>query len=248
MVTASNNEDVGKTSGEGVSLAVLNSDNGEGSIVLLKVHKLSNAPGIVTTGDHDHGSHLELVDVGHLASGDVDLDSVIDLGIGVRVTEGTSIMGDGNRDLLGGDVNLLDTAELELGLILLDTVEDKTSLGVVKETETITRLLKLDNVHETSGVVEVGTDLAVDLDTTFQADLLAFLSGQGVLETLTKDDGNGEALALLVGTGGGLGSPDSAHLSEVPVTGRIEALEVLLGSARHDWILISLVTMQQEMC
>jgi len=127
----------------------------------------------------------------------------------------------------------LDTAKLELGLILVDTVKDKTSLGIVKKTEAIARLLKFDNVHESSGVVVVGPDLTVNLDTTFHANLLALLSGQGVLKTLTKDDGNGKALALLVGTGGGLGSPDATHLTEVPVTGRIETLEVLLWSARH---------------
>jgi hypothetical protein len=60
--------------------------------------------------------------------------------------------------------------------------------------------------------------------------LLAFLSGESVLETLAEDDGNGEALALLVGSGGGLGSPDAAHFAEVPVARRIEALEMLLWS------------------
>jgi len=62
---------------------------------------------------------------------------------------------------------------------------------------------------------------------------LALLAGEGVLETFTKDDGNRETLALLVGAGRGLGSPDSAHLAEVPMPGGIETLEVLLRSARH---------------
>lgn len=224
MISTSDDEDVGLTSGKGVSLSILDGDNGKGSIMLLEVDELSNTPGVVTLGYHDHGSHLELEDVGHLSSGNVHLDGIIDLDIRVRVTKGTSIMGDSNGDLLGGNIHLLDTAKLVLGLILVDTVEDETSLGIVKETETITRLLKLDNIHESSGVVEVSPDLTIDLDTTFHANLLAFLSGQGVLETLTKDDGNGKALALLVGTGGGLGSPDAAHLTEVPVTGRIETL------------------------
>jgi len=233
VVSTSNNENVGLTGGEGVTLLVLHSDNGEGSIVLLEVHKLPNTTGVVPLGNHDHGTHLELVDVRHLSGGDVDFDGVVDLDIRVRVTKSASIVGDGNRDLLGGDVNLLDTAELVLGLVLLDTVEDETSLGIVEETETISRLLELNGVHESSGVVLVGTDLSVNLDTTLHADLLALLSGEGVLQTLAKDDGNRETFTLLVGTGGGLGSPDSAHLAEVPMPGGIETLEVLLRSARH---------------
>jgi len=235
MISTSNDENIGLTSGKGVSLSILDGNNGEGSIVLLEVDKLSNTPSVVTLGNHDHGAHLELVDIGHLSSGNVYLDGIVDLDIRVGVTKGTSIVGDGNGDLLGGNIHLLDTAKLVLGLVLVDTVEDETSLGIVEKTETVTRLLKFDNIHESSGVVVVGPDLTVNLDTTFHANLLAFLSGQGVLETLTKDDGNGKALALLVGTGGGLGSPHAAHLTEVPVTGRIETLEVLLWSARHGY-------------
>jgi len=233
VISTSDDENIGLTSGERVALLVLDGNNREGSIVLLEVDKLSNTPSIVTLGDHDHSAHLELVDIRHLASGDVNLHGVIDLDIRVRVTKGASIMGDSNRDLLGGDVDLLDTAELVGSLGLVNTVEDEASLGIVEETETVARLLELDSVHETGGVVEVSADLSVNLDATFHADLLALLSGQGVLKTLTEDDGNREALALLVGTGGGLGGPDSAHLTHVPVTGRIEALEVLLRSARH---------------
>jgi hypothetical protein len=63
--------------------------------------------------------------------------------------------------------------------------------------------------------------------------LLALLPGEGILETFAEDDAEGEALTLLVRAGGGLGGPHTGHLGEIPVTGRIEALEVLLGSARH---------------
>ena len=181
MVSTSDNENVGLTGGEGVALLILDGDNGEGSIVLLKVDELSNTPGVVSLGDHNHGTHLELVDIRHLSGGDGDLDGVVHLDIRVGVTKGASIVGNSDGDLLGGDVDLLDTAELVLGLFLLDTVEDEASLGVVEETETISRLLELNSVHESSGVVLVGTDLSVNLNTTLHADLLALLSGEGVL-------------------------------------------------------------------
>jgi hypothetical protein len=192
----------------------------------------------VSLGYHDHGTNLELVDVRHLSSGDVDLDGVVDFDIRVGETKGASIVGDGDGGLLGGDVNLLDAAELVLGLILLNTVEDEASLGVVEESEAISRLLKLNDVHETGRVVLVSTNLAVNLDATFHADLLALLAGEGVLQTLTKDDSNRETLALFVRTGGGLRCPHTAHLAEVPMLRGIEALEVFLRSTRHVEIII----------
>jgi len=234
MITTSNDEHVGLTSGERISLPVLDGDNGEGSIMFLEVNKLTNTSSIVSLGHHYHGTHLELENIRHLAGGDIHLNGVVDLDIRVRVTKGASVVGDSNRDLLRRDVDLLDAAQLVLGLGLINTVKNETSLGIIKETEAIARLLELNGVHESSRVVEISPDLSVNLDATFHADLLALLSGQGVLKTLTKDNGNGEALALLVGTGRGLGCPDTGHLGHVPMARRIKALEVLLRTANHD--------------
>jgi hypothetical protein len=128
----------------------------------------------------------------------------------------------------------LDAAQLVLGFILLDTVEDETAFGIIQEAEDITRLFEVNNVHKAGGVVVVGADLAVDLDTSLHADLLAFLARQSVLETFAEDDADREAFALFVGALRGFGGPDAAHFAEVPMAGRIEALEVFLGSARPD--------------
>ena len=66
---------------------------------------------------------------------------------------------------------------------------------------------------------------------TSLTDLLALLSGQGVLKTLSKDDSDWQTVSELVGTLRRSGSPDTSHLGEVPVGRRMEALQVLLGSA-----------------
>mmetsp|Transcript_24198 Transcript_24198/g.36799 ORF Transcript_24198/g.36799 Transcript_24198/m.36799 type:complete len:204 (+) Transcript_24198:390-1001(+) len=202
--------------------------------MFFEVNKLTNTSSIVSLGHHDHGTHLELENIRHLSGGDIHLNGVVDLDIRVRVTKGASVVGDSNRDLLRRDVDLLDAAQLVLDLGLINTVKNETSLGIIKETEAIARLLELYGVHESSRVVEISPDLSVNLDATFHADLLALLSGQGVLKTLTKDNGNGEALALLVGTGRGLGCPDTGHLGHVPMARRIKALQVLLRTANHD--------------
>lgn len=229
-ISSSNGEHVVQPSAEGVSLGILNGGNVEGSLVLLNVVELSDAPGVISAGDHDHGSDSELDDFTHLSSGNVYLDGIVGLDIGVGVTNGTSIMGDTDGDLVGRDEGLLDLAELVGSLFLGDTVEYKASLDIKEKTEDITALLKFDNVHESSGELLVGADLSVHLDTTLHANLLTFLSSEGILEFVTEDDSNGETLAFLVGTGVDLGCPDTSHLGEVPGAGRGKALEVLLVS------------------
>mmetsp|Transcript_39734 Transcript_39734/g.95586 ORF Transcript_39734/g.95586 Transcript_39734/m.95586 type:complete len:241 (-) Transcript_39734:64-786(-) len=240
MIASPDHKHIGLPRREGVALPVLDGHNGKATIMLLKVDELSHTSGVVTLGDHDERSHLELVDLRHLARGNVNLNSVVDLDVGVGITQSASVVGDGDRNLLGSHVNLLDTTQLERGLFLVHAMKHKSSLGVEQQTEAIAALLELHDVHESRGVVVVGTDLAVNLDATLHADLLAFLAGECVLETLAKNDGDGEALTLLVGACGGLGGPDSGHLGHVPVLGRIQALEVLLRSARHGCCLIFL--------
>ena len=231
LVGGADDEDVAQSGGEGVALGVLDGDDVEGTLVALNVLEGTDAAGVAALGEHDEAAELELEDVGHLAGGNVDLDGVVDLDVGVGVADGASVVGDEDGDLLAGDEDLVDAAELVGGLLAVDAVEDEAALGVEEEAEAVAGLLELDDVHEAGGVVEVGADLAVDLDAALHADLHALLAGQGVLEAVAEDDGDGEALTHLVRASGGAGSPNTGHLAEVPVTGRIEALEMLLGTA-----------------
>ena len=76
----------------------------------------------------------------------------------------------------------------------------------------------------------IRADLSVDLDATFHTDLHAFLVGQGILESVTEDNRDGQALTELVGSLRRAGGPDTPHLSEVPMGRRIEALQMLFRS------------------
>lgn len=60
--------------------------------------------------------------------------------------------------------------------------------------------------HESSGVGDVGADLAIDLDESLHADLLHLIPSQGVLEAVPQENDEGQALPQLVGTGGRTGS------------------------------------------
>lgn len=83
-------------------------------------------------------------------------------------------------------LDTLDLAQLELGLLSLDTVDGETALGVVDETEVLAGLLEGDDVHEAGRVGCVGADLAVDLDQTLQHDGLGLAAVKSVLQTIGK--------------------------------------------------------------
>mmetsp|Transcript_15385 Transcript_15385/g.22075 ORF Transcript_15385/g.22075 Transcript_15385/m.22075 type:complete len:215 (+) Transcript_15385:474-1118(+) len=204
----------------------------ERSLMLLNVHKLTNTPSVTSSGKHNHASKLELEGIRHLSSCDINLDDIVDLNIRVGVTDGTSIVCDNNRYLVRRNEDLVYTAKLVSSLLFVNTVKNETSLGIKKKTESVSALLKLNNIHKSSGEVVVCADLAVNLYTSLHADLHALLVGEGILKTVTENNGEGDTLALLVGTRRGFWGPDAAHFSEVPVVGRIETLQVLLWSAR----------------
>mmetsp|Transcript_112365 Transcript_112365/g.324592 ORF Transcript_112365/g.324592 Transcript_112365/m.324592 type:complete len:204 (+) Transcript_112365:230-841(+) len=195
------------------------------------MHQGTHSSAVVSLGNHDHSTEVELQDVSGLTGGNIDLDGVVDLKIRVGVSDGSSIVSDGTGDLSVANVDLVDSAQLVLRLLSIDAVQDVSSLDVVEQSEAIVRLLQLNNIHETSRVVLVSADLSVDLHATFHADLLAFLSGQSILEALTKNDSDRQTFSKLVGTGRRTGRPDTGHLSEIPMRRRIETLKVLLWSS-----------------
>ena len=83
----SDDEDVGLTGSEGVVNSVLDVDDVETTIVALTVSDDTNTTHVTTTGGHDDGTSVELDVVRDLASGRLDLDSVVDLDGGVGVAD-----------------------------------------------------------------------------------------------------------------------------------------------------------------
>jgi hypothetical protein len=64
-------------------------DNVEASVVALTVSDDTNTTHVTTTSDHDDHASVELDEVRDLASGEVNLDGVVDLDGGVRVADPT---------------------------------------------------------------------------------------------------------------------------------------------------------------
>ena len=143
-------EDVANSGGEGVAVGVLDVDNVEGAGVPLSGHDGSNSAGVTSSGDHAKVARVKLDGVLDLASGDVHLDAVIDLDDGVGVPDGPSISGVQVGDSVGASLDGSDLAQLVLGLLGGDPVNGEPSLHVVDDTEVLSGLLNLDNIHESS--------------------------------------------------------------------------------------------------
>jgi len=123
------------------------------------------------------------------------------------------------------ELNSLDLAELVLSLLGLDTVDSEAALGIVDETEVLAGLVDGDDVHETGGVADVGSDLVVDLDEALHHDGLGLTAKsrhslassshfftaktrqnalvEGISESVSDEDDEREALAGLVRTSTG---------------------------------------------
>lgn len=82
-----NDENVALTGSKGVVNGVLDVDDVEATIVTLTVGDDTDTTHVATTSDHGNGTSVELDEVGDLASGEINLDSVVDLDQRVRVAD-----------------------------------------------------------------------------------------------------------------------------------------------------------------
>ena len=193
-------------SGKGPVQNVLDVDNVESTLVPLPVHNDTGPSHVSSSGDHDDVTDVKLDVVDNLVVDQVELDGVVGLDGGVGVTDGSSVVGDEVRDTLLSELVSLDLQELEGSLLGGDSVDGESTLDVVEETEVLARPLDRDDVHETGGVSLVGPDLAIDLDGPLGHDGGNLTTGQGVLETVSEEDGEGERFTELVRTGRRSGS------------------------------------------
>jgi len=226
-------EDVIQSGGERVTGSILDVDDVEGSGVLLPMHDDADTPQVTTSRHHANVAGLELDVIGDLAGGDINLDAVLGLDQGVRISDGTAVGGGEIGNPFGSDRDLLDNAELVSGFFRRDAMHLVSSFDVVDEPEVLSALLHGDDVHETGRVGVVGANSAVDFDQPLGEDLLDFGVVESVLETIPQEERQRQTFPELVGTGRGPRGVTSSQLVEHPVLGRRHALHVLTGTANH---------------
>ena len=161
----------------------------------------SDATNVVASRDHTEISLLEFDEIRRGLGVDVELDRVVDLDVGVRVADGASVVGGDRGDSLASGVDAHHLQKLVIRLLGADSVDSEASLDVVEKAEVISRPLDLDGVHESSRVVHVRSDLSIDLDEPLSHNQSNLASGQGVLEPVSEEEDEWQALARLVGSG-----------------------------------------------
>jgi len=222
--------------GEGVVVGILNVGNVVRTVVDLDVLEDTDATDIVSSSNEDTGTVLELEAGIDGSGGEVELDGVVDVDLGVRVSDGSTVMGDDVWDRVFANAFLLDLAELELGFLLGDLNGGEASLNIVEDSEVLSGLGDGDDVHESEGESVVSTDLVVHSDVSvilIFADLKALSTGESVLQSGSEEDRHGDALSHLVRTGGRSGGVNTSKFGQEPVLGSEHALHMLFGTSSH---------------
>ena len=228
-VAVADDEAGGEAGGEGVSGTVLDVDDIEGSEVPFAGNEHTNTARIASLGNHDQVAYLEGDNVNNLSSGNIELDGVVNLDEGVGKANGPAVVGGDLGDLLGANLFLGDLAELELGLLIVQSVEHEASLGIVEETEGIASLGDGHDVHETSGEAGVRADLAIDLNVPLHADGEGLASVKSVLETVTEDKNEGRHSRSLWGPVEGRGAQIPPILESIQCLGAFSLLRCFFG-------------------
>ena len=121
-------------------------NNVETTVVPLPRNNHTRSTHVSSTSDHDDVSGLKLDVVDNLVVDQVELDSVVGLDDRVRVSDGSSVVGDDVRDTLLAELVSLDLQELVRSLFRGDSVDGESTLDVVQQSEVFTGSLNGDDV------------------------------------------------------------------------------------------------------
>jgi len=209
---------------EYVASGVSDSDNIEGTRVLLDVDNNTDTASVATLGDHGNISRFELDMINDLSSCDFDLDGIINLDGRIRVSDGATVVGYDERDLLQRKLSALDLAKLESLFFIRDSVKSILTLGIEDKSELIVGLRDLNDIHETSWEVRIGSDLAINLNILLNADNLSLATSQGILQAVSQDEDEWQALSQLVRTLRWARRPNTVHLGQHPMLWSIKTL------------------------
>jgi len=174
-------EDVVLTGSERVIYGILDVDDVETTIVALSVSDDTNTTHVTTTSSHGDDTSVKLDEIGDLASGEVNLDSVVDLDGWVRVTDSSCIVRDQEWDSAFAQLHSLNLAKLVFCLLGLDSMDGEAALGIVNQTEVLAGLLDADDIHEACWVGGIGSDLAINLDQALHDDGLGLARVERIL-------------------------------------------------------------------
>jgi len=189
---------------------------------------------VVSSGDHAQVTGIEFDVVGNGATFDVKNDRIVDVDIRIWVSDGSGIVGHQEWNTLLSHTDFGDSAQFVSSLFWGDSVNSKSAFDVIDKSEVFVGLFDGDDVHESSWVVDVSSDLTVDSNQSLHKNLFNFVPSKSVVKSVTEEDDKGETLPLFVWTLGWLRGVHSGKFVQHPVRWSIQTLQMLLGAARHD--------------
>jgi len=125
---------------------ILDVNDIETSNVFLSVNNNTSPTHVTSASDHDAVTGVEFDIVGDFGLLNVVLDGVVDTNMGVRITDGASVMGDdvGNPTVANSDT--ADFQEFVGSLLRCNAVDGETALNVVEETEVLSGFFDRDDI------------------------------------------------------------------------------------------------------
>lgn len=202
LLAVTNHENVVQTRSKRVAMRVLHVGNLVRTWVVLDRLEGADTTDVVSAGNKDKCSIVELANALDLVVIKLQLNGVVLVDVGMRVADCSAIVGhDVWHLVLAGDLTS-DLAQLVAGLLLVDAVRHEAALHIVENTELFASLLNAHNILEAEWELMVTADLVVNLDVTFTAldNLKDLLLAKSVLQSLSEEHRHGDALTELVGT------------------------------------------------
>jgi len=240
VIARANDENILLTSGERVAGNVTDSHNVEGSWVMFNVNNGANTSSVTSLCDHSHLARFEFDEIDYFTGFNINLDNIISLDDRIGVSDGATVVSNNIWDFLVGHSQVLNSAKLELLLLIGDAVKDESTLGVENKSKLITSLWDFNDIHKTSREVGVSSGFTINLDELFHANHLGFLAGKGVFQSISQNQDERKGLSQLVRTLRRSWGPDAVHLGKHPVLGSIQSLQVLLRTSGHFSILFTM--------
>merc|ERR1711990_1033293 len=146
-------------------------------------------------------------------------------------------MSDNEWNSLLCNTDLGDLAEFVSCLLGGDSVNGKSTFDVVDKTESFVSFFDGDDIHETGWEGNVTSNFTVNFDQVLLQNFLHFIPGKGIMETISEEDDQWEALPLLVWTLGWFGCENSCEFVEHPSRG--SSLLFCSGRFLRDYFFIS---------
>ena len=112
-------------------------------------------------------------------------------------------------------------------------MDGKSAFDVVDQTEVLAGLLDRDDIHKASRVCDVCSHFSVHFDKTLHQDHHGLTVVERILQSVSEEDDQRQAIACLVRTGGGFGCVGAVKLAQHPMMRRAETLLVFLWSSTH---------------